>query len=142
MLLCHLVMVCISPLNCRSGYVIPTILRTVSLTITSFIARHATDIFEAWKSFELYCNYLIEPCVSTENFYASVYGTSFDTGMFLHSYEPHILMSSAELLPHPGATQSAFTLDNFKSITLDGLWIAGFRSSAPWTGSDDGMAAF
>lgn len=88
MLLCHLVMVCISSLNCRSGYVIPTILRTVSLTITSFIARHATEIFEAWKSFEFYCNYLIEPCVSVENFLASVYGTSFDTGMSLHSYEP------------------------------------------------------
>jgi hypothetical protein len=48
-------------------------------------------------------------------------------------------MSSAELIPHPGVTQHAFTLDNFKSVTLDGLWIAGFRSMAPFTGSDDGM---
>jgi hypothetical protein len=44
----------------------------------------------------------------------------------------------AELIPN-FRYQQAFNLDNFKSITLDGLWIAGFQSFSPFTGSDDGI---
>ncbi len=61
------------------GYRIPDVFKNVSLTIASWIARPAVDIFDAWRS-QFYCNYLIEDCLSQPSFFSSVYGTSFDTG--------------------------------------------------------------
>jgi hypothetical protein len=66
-------------MSSQSGFVIPSILKTVHLTISSVISRKASDIFEAWK-YQDYCNYLITECVSEDTFYDSVWGTSFDTG--------------------------------------------------------------
>ena len=66
-----------------SGFVIPNILKTVHLTISSAIHKKASEIFDAWKHQE-YCNYLITECVSEDSFFGSVWGTSFDTGDVLN----------------------------------------------------------
>jgi hypothetical protein len=62
-----------------SGFVVPDILRTVDLTITSVIQRKATAVYESYRAQD-YCNYQIQTCVSRGSFYDSVWGTSFDTG--------------------------------------------------------------
>jgi hypothetical protein len=61
-----------------SGFNIPDILRTVSLTIQSQVSRKATSIYEAWAE-QSYCNYNTHQCTTQAAFEDSVYGTSFDT---------------------------------------------------------------
>ena len=114
-----------------TGFVFPDILKTVDLTITSAISRKAVSIFDAWKSQE-YCNYVIQTCVSQSSFYASVWGTSFDTGDFLAIVVDTLQITSfcdalAEIWPKSDGGR-AFTLANFKSITLDGLWFQSFQT--------------
>lgn len=75
-------------MSSQSGFVIPSILKTVHLTISSVMHKKASDIFEAWKHQD-YCNYLITECVSEDTFYNSVWGTSFDTGDVLNMTSLH-----------------------------------------------------
>lgn len=113
----------------RSGFVFPDILKTVDLTIKSMIERKASAIYEAYQSTK-YCNYQVQTCVSKSSFYDSVYGTSYDTGETDPSFKcvHHFILISllAEVLPKFRDDSRAFNLTDFKSITLEGLWIQGF----------------
>ena len=81
-----------------SGFVIPDILKTVDLTITSVIQRKATAVYESWRSQD-YCNYQIETCVSSRSFYDSVWGTSFDTGEWKVQACETVYITSYSLFP-------------------------------------------
>ncbi len=114
-----------------TGFVFPDVLKTVALTITSAISRKAISIFDAWKE-QYYCNYQIKTCVSKKSFYESVWGTSFDTGVCSSLFLQILLTTSfcdarAEIWANSVGGR-AFTLANFKSITLDGLWFEKFQS--------------
>ncbi len=114
-----------------TGFVFPDVLKTVALTITSAISRKAISIFDAWKE-QNYCNYQIKNCVSRKSFYDSVWGTSFDTGVYsdllLEVLQTTLFCDALSEIWAISAGGRAFTLANFKSITLDGLWFQNFQS--------------
>jgi len=93
------------------GFIIPDVFKNVSLTITSLISRPAVDILDAYNG-QQYCNYLIESCISSRDFFSSVVGTSFDTELYSNSNLQF---------------GRAFTLNDFKSITFEGLWFSNYR---------------
>ena len=68
------------------GYVIPTQLKNVDLTIKSVVRLRAPSIMFSWgkqASYGGYCNYLIDPlCAKSSAFHESVWGTAFDTGNY------------------------------------------------------------
>ena len=67
-----------------AGYVIPTQLKDIDLTIKSVVRLRAPSIMFSWgkqASYGGYCNYLVDPlCAKSSAFSESVWGTAFDTG--------------------------------------------------------------